>query len=37
VFGSTGQRFTVPTLSGVIVILLAFSVMAVGVVVPKRA
>jgi hypothetical protein len=36
VLGLNGRRFTVPTLSGAIVILLVFAVMAIGAVVPKR-
>jgi hypothetical protein len=36
VFGSTGQRLTVPTMSGAIVILLVFAVLATGAFAPKR-
>lgn len=37
VFGSTGQRLTVPTMSGAIVILLVFAVIAIGALAPKRS
>ena len=36
VFGSSGARFTVPTLSGAAVIFLAFVVMALGATSPRR-